>query len=29
VGVAVDEYGLPSTLRGHLRSIHRRIGEAT
>ena len=29
VGVAVDEDRLPSILRGHFRSIHRRIGAAT
>ena len=29
VGVAVDEDDLPSVLRGHFRSIHRRIGAAT
>jgi hypothetical protein len=29
VGVAVDEPDRPSTLRGHFRSIHRRIGAAT
>ena len=29
VGVAVDEDRLPSVLRGHFRSIHRRMGEAT
>ena len=29
VGVAVDEDDLPSVLRGHFRSIHRRMGAAT